>query len=335
MKPKIIRGSWIIVERKIKWGIVGLGIVANELAEQFESDNAELVAVGSRSLDKARIFAEKYSVPKAYGSYQELYDDDSIDIVYLATPNSHHAENMIDILNADKHVFCEKAITMNKKELDEVLKLAKEKEKIVAEAMTIYHMPIYHEIKERISSGEFGELKLATSYFGSLKSEDPAERFFNAELGGGALLDIGVYALSFVQYFLDSMPEKLETIVDFHESGVDEKSTISYITEKGTLANITLSFRGKLPKQGVVVCENAYITFMDYPRADKAIITYPDGSTEKIQSGKTSSALNYEIKNISETLLSGEDFTGLDYTIQVNSIMDALASEWQMDWIFE
>lgn len=323
------------MSRKIKWGIVGLGIIANELAEQFESDNAELVAVGSRSLDKAQEFAEKYDIPKAYGSYQELYDDDSIDIVYLATPNSHHVENMIDVLNANKHVFCEKAITMNKKELDQVLELAKEKGKIVAEAMTIYHMPIYQQIKERITDGEFGELKLATSYFGSLKSEDPKERFFNAALGGGALLDIGVYALSFVQYFLDAMPEKLETIVDLHESGVDDKSTISYMTEKGTLANITLSFRGKLPKQGVVVCENAYITFMDYPRADQAIITYPDGSTETVKSGKTSSALNYEIINISDTLLSGKDLTALNYTIQVNSIIDTLASEWGMDWIFE
>lgn len=321
--------------KKVKWGIVGLGIIANELAASFESENAELVAVGSRSLEKAEAFAEKYDIPKAYGSYQELYDDESIDIVYLATPNSHHAKDMIDVLTAGKHVLCEKAITMNKKELDQVLKVAQEKNRMVAEAMTIYHMPVYHQIKERINSGEFGELKLATSYFGSLKSEDPKERFFNAELGGGALLDIGVYALSFVQFFLESAPKTIETIVDFHESGVDEKSTISYVTEKGTLANITLSFRGKLPKQGVVVCENAYITFMDYPRADKAVITYPDGATEEVRAGDKGSALNYEITNISETLLNGKDLTGLKYTTQVNSIMDTLASKWGMDWIFE
>src|SRR5699024_3011328 len=148
-------------------------------------------------------------------NYEELYADEEIDIIYLATPNSYHAENMKDILNAVKHVVCEKAITMNKKELDEVLALALEKNLIVAEAMTIFHMPLYQEIKRRIDQNEFGKLKLATSYFGSLKEDDPTNRFFNPDLGGGALLDIGVYALSFVQYFLDADPEEFSTIVKF------------------------------------------------------------------------------------------------------------------------
>lgn len=323
------------MSQKVRWGIIGLGGIANDFAQAFESNQAELVAVGSRTLDKAQDFADKYDIPKAYGNYEELYADEEIDIIYLATPNSYHAENMKDILNAGKHVLCEKAITMNKKELDEVLALALEKDLIVAEAMTIFHMPLYQEIKRRIDQNEFGKLKLATSYFGSLKEDDPTNRFFNPDLGGGALLDIGVYALSFVQYFLDADPEEFSTIVKFFETGVDEMSTISYSTTKGTLGNVTLAFRGKLPKQGVVVCEDAYITFMNYPRADEAIITYPDGKTEVVKSGDTAQALKYEMENITEMILSGKDLSEIENTKRVNALMDQAASEWEMDWVFE
>lgn len=320
---------------RIKWGMVGTGIIGNEFAEAFNADNAELLAVGSRSKEKAQLFADKYKIPKSYGSYEELYADEEIDVVYLGTPNSHHAQNMIDALNAGKHVFCEKAITMNKKELDEVMELAKKKNLIVGEAMTIYHMPVYHEIKQRIDNGEFGELKLATAYFGSLKDENPNQRFFNPELGGGALLDIGVYALSFVQFFLDSNPVEFNTIVQMHPSGVDDKSSITYTTEAGTLANVILSFRGKLPKQGVVACELAHITFNEYPRADQALITYHDGETEIVRAGDTTQALNYEIENISKSILTDSDFTNINNTIRVNYLMDKAASEWEMNWIFE
>lgn len=321
--------------KKIKWGIVGLGEIAHQFASSFESNHAELIAAGSRTKEKAKSFANQHGIPKAYSSYQDLYADDEIDIVYLATPNSFHAENMMDILNAGKHVLAEKAITMNKNELDEVLDLANKKKLIVAEAMTIYHMPIFKEIKKRIDKGEFGDLKLASAYFGSLKEADPQNRFFNPELGGGALLDIGVYALSFVQYFLNSPPTQLDTLVQLYETGVDEMSTISYSTEENTLGNVVMSFRGKLPKQGVVVCENAYITFTDYPRADQAVITYPDGKTELVKAGESAHALWYEVENISEMILTGKDLSNMTHTKHVNQIMDQAASEWEMNWIFD
>ena len=319
---------------KVKWGIIGLGEIANEFAQSFESDFAELVAVGSRSLEKAQLFSKKYNIPKAYGNYQELYEDDEIDIIYLATPNSLHAQNMKEILQAGKHVLCEKAITMNKKELDEVLALAEEKKRIVAEAMTIYQMPLYKEIKDRILQGEFGKLKLATAYFGSLKEDDPNNRFFNPDLGGGALFDIGVYALSFVQYFLDDAPDTFTTLVKLFPTGVDEMSTISYTTKNNTMGSVTLSFRGKLPKQGVVVCEDAYITFTNYPRADEATITFSDGSTEVVTAGSSSDALTYEAENISKMILTGEDYSAIEHTKNVVSIMDQAAKEWEMDWVF-
>lgn len=331
----LIRKKGINLEEKVSWGIIGLGSIAHEFVSVFKSEKADIVGVASRSLQKAKDFSDRYSIPKAYGSYEALCYDPDIDIIYLATPNSHHAENMKMILNAGKHILCEKAIAMNKNELDEVLALAKEKDLIVAEAMTIYHMPLFKELKRRIRSGVYGELKLVQAMFGSLKEADPENRFFSKELGGGALLDIGVYALSFVQYFLDSKPKEIKTNVQLYETGVDEMSTIQYKTEDHTLGNVSLSFRGKMPKQGIIVCEDAYITVENYPRADKAIINYPDGRSETIEAGETSAGLLYEMEDLSDTVLQKEDKSELPLTISVNEIMDQTAKEWGLDFTVE
>lgn len=315
----------------IKWGMIGLGEIAHDFADSFKADNAELIAVASRSLQKAQDFASEYNVPKAYGHYEALCFDPDIDIIYLATPNSHHAENIKMILNAGKHVLCEKAMTMNAEQLEEVLVLAEEKNLIVAEAMTIYHMPLFKQLKYRIESGEFGKLKMVNAMFGSLKDTDPSMRFFNKELGGGALLDIGVYALSFVRYFLSSQPTTLQTMVQMYDTGVDEMSTIQLSNDENELSTVSLSFRGKMPKQGVIVCENAFITVMDYPRADKALITYPDGSTETVEEGSSASALSYEVQDLSDTLLNQENKHYIELTKDVTDLMDQSAKAWDMD----
>lgn len=323
------------MNNKVKWGIIGLGDIAHGFAQAFESQNAELAAVASRSLEKAQSFAEKYQIPNAYGSYQDLYDNDEIDIVYIATPNSHHAKHMKQVLEAGKHVFCEKAITVNKKELDDVLKIAEEKDLIVAEAMTIYHMPIYEILKQRIVDGEFGKLKLATAYFGSAKEEDPTNRFFNPNLGGGALLDIGVYALAFVQYFLQAEPDEFSTLVSLYPTGVDEMSTISYSTKDGALGNVVMSFTGNLPQQGVIVCEDAYITIDKYQSASKATIHYNDGSVETVNAGDSKLRLRYEMENITQMILTGNDYSYIDITQSVTHLMDLAIKNWQMDWAYE
>lgn len=320
---------------KIKWGMIGLGDIAHQFAQSFQSDKAELVAVGSRTLQKAYDFSETYTIPKAYGSYEELAYDPEIDIVYLATPNSHHKDNMMMLLKARKHILCEKAITMNKKELDDVLVYAEKQDCIVAEAMTIYHMPLFAEIKQRIRANEFGKLKMVHALFGSLKPDEPDNRFFNPELGGGALLDIGVYALSFTRYFLSSQPTDKQTLVSLHESGVDERSSFQFLNQDDELSTVSISFRSKMPKQGVIVCEDAFITIINYPRADSAVVTYPDGTTDIIRSGEHDKALSYEINNLSETLLTGTDLTHIGLTRDVNALMDWAAHEWNMNWLFK
>lgn len=307
--------------RKLNWGILGLGQIATEFAEAFDVENAVLYAAGSRNDEKAAAFAKNYALEKSYGSYDALLEDPSIDVVYIATPHSHHAELILKSLEHGKHVLSEKAITMNNDQLTQAMKLAKEKKLVLAEAMVIYHMPLYRKLKEIAQSGSLGKLKMIQVSFGSLKEKDPANRFFNKDLAGGALLDIGIYALSFARFFLTSQPKEIHTTMNFYETGVDEQSGILLKNDQNELATISLTFRAKMPKTGIVAFENGFITVNDFPRADKATVTMPDGSVETVEAGDTKQAMNYEIADITDMILSDGPNPSLALTHDVMEIM--------------
>lgn len=195
--------------KSLHWGIIGLGAIASDFAKALREVNGTVYAAGSRSFDKAKAFAKEHHVEKAYGSYEELLLDENVDIVYIATPHSNHYEYMMKSLQHHKHVLCEKAITVNARQLKEIIGLAKEKQLIVSEAMTIYHMPLYKKLREIVKAGRIGPLKMVQVSFGTCKPYDVTNRFFNQELAGGALLDTGAYALSFARYFLTSQPNEI------------------------------------------------------------------------------------------------------------------------------
>ena len=269
--------------KKYQWGIVGLGTIAHEFAESFNQETSELTAVASRTSEKAENFAHRYNIPKAYGSYQEMLDDAEIDIVYIAVPNRQHIDHILAALEAGKHVLCEKAITMNRRELNAAKALAAEKHLILAEAMTIYHMPLFAEIERQQVAQDLGALKSIQITFGSFKELDPTNRFFNPELAGGAMLDIGVYALAFARRMLSAKPELIAAQWVPSESGVDQQSTLLLNNAHQEMVTVTLNLHAKMPKQGVLVYEKGYVTVDDYPRPDKAQLTFPDGTTQIIQ----------------------------------------------------
>ena len=233
--------------KKYQWGIVGLGTIAHEFAESFNQETSELTAVASRTSEKAEKFAHRYNIPKAYGSYQEMLDDAEIDIIYIAVPNKQHIDHILAALEAGKHVLCEKAITMNKKELADAMRLAEEKNLILAEAMTIFNMPLYQQLRSIMDTGKLGALKMIQAPFGSYKEPDPENRFFNPELAGGALLDIGTYAVSFARFFLSSQPEVVASTMVPFETGVDEQSVTILRNKENELAAVSLTFQAKMP----------------------------------------------------------------------------------------
>lgn len=315
--------------KKYQWGIIGLGNIAHEFAEHFDQETSELAAVASRTIDKAEAFAQRYHIPKAYGSYQEMLNDQEIDIIYIAVPNRQHSQHIMEALAANKHVLCEKAITMNKKELTEAMKLAEEKNLVLAEAMTIFNMPLYQQLRSLIDTNKLGALKMIQAPFGSYKDPDPTNRFFNPELAGGALLDIGTYAVSFARFFLSSQPEVIASTMVPFETGVDEQSVTILRNKENELATISLTFQAKMPKVGIVAFEEGYITITDYPRADRAEILFNDGTKEWIESGSTAQAMNYEIENIVKTIKGELPNRSLFLTHDVIEILDGMQKLWQ------
>lgn len=311
-----------------KWVSIGCGAIANELAKS----GVKLYGVANRSYDKALAFANKYGIERVYKNIDDVYKDRDVDIVYISTPNNTHISFIKDALSAGKHVLCEKSITLNSKELEEAVELAEKNNVVLAEAMTIYHMPIYKELKRRIDNDEFGKLNLIQMNFGSFKKYDMNNRFFNKNLAGGAMLDIGVYALSFVRYFMSSKPDQILSQVKFAPSGVDEMASILLKNKEEEMASVILSIHSKQPKRGTLSFEKAYIEVYEYPRANEVIITYTDDDhKEVIKEGLTSMALEYEVKDM-EDAVGGNDNMHLDYTVDVMDMMTSIREDWGMKY---
>ena len=322
--------------KKLNWGIIGTGWIGTEMTEALLRVNNEIYAVGDINLKIASSFAKKYNILKAYGSAKELIEDENVDIVYIATPHNLHYDLMMQALRANKHVFVEKAITVNSKQLEEAVALAKEKNLVICDGMTILHMPLYKKIKELIQSGALGNLKMVQVNFGSCKEYDVTNRFFAKELAGGALLDIGVYAVSFARFFMKAKPNVVLTTVNYFETGVDETSGIILKNEEDEMAVIALTMRAKQPKRGVIACEKGYVEIDVYPRADKAKIVYTeDGHVEEIFAGESQYALDYEVADMQSYILNNTGEENLQIVRDVMATLSEVRNQWGMKYPFE
>lgn len=314
---------------KYSWAVIGYGEIALEMAEVLKKNGRTFYGIFGRSFEKALSFARRFGISKVYKNAEELFSDKAVDIVYIATPNSSHAMYITDALLHGKNVLCEKPIVLNSFQLSNAQNIAKKKNLILSEAMTLYHMPLYKNLQKRIQSGEFGSVKMIQVNFGSFKPYNPENRFFNPEKGGGALMDIGVYALSFARWFMTCAPEQISSQVTFAQSGVDEQSGILLSNSKNEIAVISLSFRAKQPKRGTVICENTFIEIYDFPRGNKAEITWTqDGKKEFIECGNAEDALFYEVLDMEKAILNSEKEMYLDYSQDVSDIMTKLCSTW-------
>ena len=235
--------------KTFNWATLGCGVIANQLAQALQAQGRNLYSVANRTHEKAIEFAKKYNIEKVYDSIDEVFEDEKVDIIYISTPHNTHIQYLRKALKAKKHVLCEKSITLNDKELEEAIQLAKENDVILAEAMTIYHMPIYRELKNKAC--QLGDLKMIQTNFGSYKEYNMNNRFFNPNLAGGALLDIGVYSLSLMRYFMSSCPDQILSQVKMAPSGVDEQVGILLTNPDGQLGTTTLPLHAKHPKRAM------------------------------------------------------------------------------------
>lgn len=238
--------------RIIRWGILGTGRIARDFANGLRATpDAVLAAVGSRSVDSATSFASAFEAPLAFGSYEELVACPDIDIIYIATPHPMHAANAILALRAGKAVLCEKPFAMNRREAGEMVALARAKNLFLMEAMWTRFMPALAEVKRIIASGEIGTVTQLHADFGFSATPDPAHRVNDPTLGGGALLDLGIYPLSIACALLGPV-DAVQAQAIMGETGVDLTTAFTMRHAGNTLSVCSCSLRARAPSELVV-----------------------------------------------------------------------------------
>jgi predicted dehydrogenase len=285
----------------IRWGILGTGFIAGEFVRGLQFlPGAKVGAVGSRTLNKAQEFAHRFAVPQAYGSYEELVSDRTVDVIYIATPHSRHRDDCILCLEAGKPILCEKPFTINAREAREVIDLARQKQLFCMEAMWMRFLPIIQQVRQMIRSGAIGEICTLTADFGYPAVLQPDNRFFNLKLGGGALLDRGVYPLSLAFHLLGT-PSNITSQANIGKTGVDEQSAILLTYPQGELAILSASLQTYATNEAVIAGKKGQIRiYAPFYRPTRLSISYFSEPTasEYRDSGNSSKLKQQLLSNI-------------------------------------
>jgi predicted dehydrogenase len=316
--------------KKIKWGIISTGTIAHSFAEDFKYvKHGELVAVASRNQQSAQEFADKYAIPKAYATYEQLYNDAEIDAIYIATPHTFHLQNSMDALDKGKSVLCEKPITTNQKDFNTLSSFAKKQEGYLMEGMWTYFLPAILKAQEWIAQGRIGEVKQVKADFGYPVLYDPKGRMYNPELAGGSLLDMGVYPLAMAWLFFKKDPNKMTVLRRNAPTGVDNEMTMifEYADE---VANLSSSFRCKLHNHLFIIGTEGYIQIPEFWRAKECLLYKVEEQIDHFVDPRESLGFNFEAEAVSLDILAGKkesEIMPLHYSNKLQQFLaDALAA---------
>lgn len=284
------------MSKTYNWAILGCGKIAKKFSDDLKLlPNAKLYAAASRNLDNAKEFAAEMGYEKAYGSYEEMVADTKVDVVYVATPHSHHHEHTLLCLKNKKAVLCEKAFAMNKNEVEEMVACAKENNTFLMEAFWTMFQPSFIKAMEILKSGELGKLKVVRSDFGFNGPFHPDNRLYNIALGGGSLLDIGIYPV-FAALTSLGKPDILKSFVDFSETGSEESISMIFKYKDGEMANLVSSFSSYSPTKTEYWCEKGYLVLNPQWHAPTNITVMKDGGDPQIINPKKGKGKGYEFE---------------------------------------
>lgn len=319
---------------KIRWGIVATGWIAAKFAEacNFESartGKSRIVAVASRDSIKASLFAEKWDIPTSYGSYEELFADPDIDAIYIATPHHLHAALSIAALEAGKHVLCEKPVSLTAAQASPIIETARRTGKFFMEAMWMKFNPSFKKALEWIADGRIGNVKFIRSDFFLDAPYDPAGRYYNSALGGGALLDLGIYPVTFAVMMAGrNRPETVSSIVKTGPTGVDLYDKARLVWETGVAADLSCAIN-LLPlgevRSGLVIGETGAILLPYFWMATEAVLLDATGKQiDVFQCPFACNGYEYEIREVEECLALGRTESPVQTWADSIMVMDIL-----------
>ena len=325
----------------MKWGILATGTIAAKFAKTInamQAEGEELIAVGSRNEEKARDFASVHGIPGAYGSYEELAADPEVEAVYIATPNNMHYANALLCLNSGKNVLCEKPFTTSAADAANLYRIAEEKGLFIMEAFWIRFLPLYEKLLEVIRSGEYGKLRHARCDYGFIAKGARRERKFRSELGGGALLDIGIYNLGFLRMVMDADPEVFTSEVHFNEFGTDDFSVLQLRYPDGKTAHSLQAIGMQIDRQAALYFDRASIYLPDFQGAYSMTILPVDGEPVTIECPPDFNGFEYEIREASRCVREGRSHSVIfrpEDSIAVLQLLDDVRESWNMRFSYE
>ena len=324
--------------KKINIGFIATGSMAEKMAKTVAKiKEVESYAVSARDIKRSKAFAKKYGFKKFYGSYEDMVKDENVDLVYIATPHSHHYEHIKLCLNNNKNVLCEKAFTVNTKQARDVILLAKKKKLLLAEAIWTRYMPSRDIINETIKSGIIGKVTSLTANLGYVVNKK--ERLIEPELGGGALLDVGVYTINFAIMVFGNKIKRIDSTCVKTKKGVDEQNSITLTFDDGKMAILNSTMSALTNREGVINGDKGYIVVKNINNPESITVYSLDRKVVKtIKVPKQISGYEYEVISCVDAIrnkkLECKEMPHEDI-IRVMNIMDTLRRSWKIKYPFE
>lgn len=320
----------IIKSRKISWGILGCGKIAEKFASDLLlSDNASLEACASRDKVKSEAFAKKYNATLCFDNYEEMALCKNIDVIYIATPNSYHLEHSILCLKNKKAVLCEKPLSINKFEAEKMIKVARENNVFLMEAIWTGFLPTIQKVQNSIQDGTIGEIIHLVADFGFKVDYNAKSRLFNPDLGGGSLLDIGIYPL-YISLLLMGKPTSVKSSIRYSESGVDASCSVLLSYPKGKTAVLFSSFEIFTEVKCEIYGTDGKIVISPFFHGQKEYTIHKKGVEDKLVSSEhVGFGYFYEIEHVNECLYQGRKESPIithEISLTLLELMDEIRS---------
>ncbi|MGA2470267.1 MAG: Gfo/Idh/MocA family oxidoreductase [Solirubrobacteraceae bacterium] len=312
----------------LRWGVIGTGWIASAFAADLElTDSGVVVAVGSRTIESADRFAERFDIPRRHASYEALVADPDVEVVYVATPHPmHHADTLL-ALRAGKPVLVEKPFTMNAAEAQELVSTARAAGLFLMEAMWTRFLPHIAEVRRLLDAGALGEIVSVTADHGQWFAEDRTSRLFAPELGGGALLDLGIYPVSFASMVLGP-PDRIASLIEPAFTGVDAQTSMVFSYAGGAQAILTCTLAARSPTRAAIVGSQARIEIDGDFYAPGAFTLIPrDGEPTRFEFAHEGRGLRHQADEVARCLREGlleSPLMGLDETVTIMRTLDAV-----------
>jgi dihydrodiol dehydrogenase / D-xylose 1-dehydrogenase (NADP) len=327
------------MKEKVNWGIIGAGRISRTFVNDLKLiPNANVIAVASKSMERAKTFAKEYNLKYYYDNYNDLLKNPEVDVVYIGTTHNYHYENMVLCMENNIPALCEKPFTVNSSEAIKIIDLAKEKNIFLMEAMWSRFIPAYKKVREIIESGIIGEIKFLSADLGFKAPNDPEHRAFNAKLAGGGLLDVGIYPISLAYWVFGKNPQKIYTTANIGKTGVDEEAAMIFHYTDGEMAILSSAITTETPKEAFIVGEKGTIKMHSPFFHTKKITLRTASGEEEFNFEYDGLGYQYEAMQVMDLLKNNKKESGLmplNETLEIIMTLDKIRKEWNLIYPFE